>query len=67
VIFAAFVWKKENLSEEISHGYDGYKGSFIEKYINFAITVFCPIVLAIMFISTVLSKFFNISLADILF
>ena len=65
VIFAAYVWKKENLSEEISSGYEGYKGSFIEKYINFAITVFCPIVLAIMFISTVLSKFFNISLADL--
>ncbi len=60
VFFAAYVWKKENLSEEISLGYDGYKGSFIEKYINFAITVFCPIVLAIMFITTVLSKFFNI-------
>ncbi|GAB3335771.1 sodium-dependent transporter [Marivirga atlantica] len=67
VIFAAYVWKKENLSDEISNGFDGYKGSFLEKYINFAITVFCPIVLGIMFITTVLSKFFNINLGELLF
>jgi len=67
VIFAAFVWKKENLSNEISSGFEGYKGSFLEKYINFAITVFCPIVLGIMFITTVLSKFFNINLGELLF
>ncbi|MFQ3214472.1 MAG: NSS family neurotransmitter:Na+ symporter [Marivirga sp.] len=67
VIFAAYVWKTENLSEEISHGYEGYKGSFIEKYINFAVTIFCPIVLGIMFITTVLSKFFNINIGELLF
>jgi len=67
VIFAAYVWKKEELSEEISSGYAGYRGSFIEKYINFAITVFCPIVLAIMFLTTVLSKFFNINLGELFF
>jgi NSS family neurotransmitter:Na+ symporter len=61
-VFAAYVWKKANLSEEISQGYPNYKGSFVEKYINFAISYLCPFILGSLFILTVLSRFFGITL-----
>lgn len=58
--FAAHVWKKHNLDEELAKGAPGYEGSFIQKYLNFAIGYFAPIVLASVFILTVLFKFFGI-------
>jgi NSS family neurotransmitter:Na+ symporter len=61
-LFAAYVWKKANLSEEIAQGYPDYKGSFVEKYINFAISYLCPAILGSLFILTVLSRFFGITL-----
>lgn len=60
--FAAHVWKKHNLDEELSQGAPGYKGSFVQKYLNFAIGYFAPIVLVTVFILTVLFKFFGIQL-----
>ena len=57
-IYVSFVWKKQNLSEEISKGYLNYKGSFIEKYINFSITYICPLILGSIFILTFINKFF---------
>lgn len=60
--FAAHVWKKHNLDEELSQGAPNYKGSFVQKYLNFAIGYFAPIVLASVFILTVLFKFFGIEI-----
>ncbi|MEM9389715.1 MAG: sodium-dependent transporter, partial [Bacteroidota bacterium] len=60
--FAAHVWKKHNLDEELSIGAPGYKGSFVQKYLNFAIGYFAPIVLSSVFIFTVLFKFFGIQI-----
>ncbi|MEM9338160.1 MAG: sodium-dependent transporter [Bacteroidota bacterium] len=60
--FAAHVWKKHNLDEELANGSPNYKGSFIQKYLNVTIGYFAPIVLASLFILTVLFKFFGISL-----
>ena len=61
-IFAAYIWKKENLSEELSQGNEGYSGSFVESFINFSISYLAPVVLSIIFTLTVLSKFFAIDL-----
>ena len=61
VIFAAYVWHKENLSAEIAQGADGFKGSFLEKYIHFAVGYLCPAVLSIIFVLTVLNLYFGIS------
>ena len=58
--FAAHVWKKHNLDEELAQGSPRYKGSFVQKYLNFAIGYFAPIILASLFILTVLFKFFGI-------
>ena len=58
--FAAYIWKKENLSEELSRGNNKYIGSGTEKYINFCIMYLAPFVLAIIFVLTVLNRFFGI-------
>ena len=60
VLFAAYVWKKNNLNEEIETGHPGFKGTFIEKYIDFAISYLCPFVLGAIFLLTILSRFFGI-------
>ena len=59
-IYVSFVWKKRNLSDEISKGNPTYKGSLVEKYINFSITYICPLILGSIFILTFLNKFFGI-------
>jgi len=59
-IFAAYVWKKHNLNKEIETGYPGFKGTFIEKYIDFAVSYLCPTVLGIIFILTLLSRFLGV-------
>ena len=61
-IFAAYAWKTKNLNEEIAKGYPGYMGSFVQKYLNFAITILCPLVLGTMFLLTFLQTFFGVSL-----
>ena len=62
VFFAAQIGKKHNLDEELSHGSPGYKGSFVQKYLNFAVSYLAPLVLGILFVFTVLSTFFGIKI-----
>ncbi|MEL7002636.1 MAG: sodium-dependent transporter [Bacteroidota bacterium] len=59
--FGAWIWKKKNLNEELAQGYPGYRGSFVEKYINFAVGFLAPAVLAVVFVLIVLSSFFDIN------
>ena len=61
-IFIATRWKAKNLSEELSHGYESYKGSLVERFINTMIVYVSPLVLGFVFVLTILQKFFNISL-----
>lgn len=59
-IFTAYVWKKHNLNKEIETGHPGFKGTFIEKYIDFAISYLCPAVLGIIFLLTLLNRFLGV-------
>ena len=59
-MYVAFIWKKKNLSNEISKGNPNYSGSIVEKYINFSISYICPLILGSIFILTFLNKYFNI-------
>ena len=61
-IFIAVKWKTHNLSDEISEGNESYKGSFMEKVINLILVYIAPILLALIFINTVLDKFFGLSI-----
>ncbi len=61
-IFIATKWKTSNLSDEITSGFENYKGSIAEKFINLMITVICPLVLFLIVLSTILLKFFGVAL-----
>jgi len=56
-LFVMYRWRKSNLNDELSVGDEAYKGSFTQKYVNFALSTFVPAILLFVFISTVLLKF----------
>lgn len=64
VTFAAYVWKKENLNEELAIGYDGYETSKVKVFIGFAVEYLCPSLLCLLFILVVLSNFFGINIIN---
>ncbi len=61
-LFVMYRWKKAKLSAELSQGCEGYVGSFTEKYVNFSLSTFIPVILLVIFANTVASKFFAFSL-----
>ncbi|ALO35933.1 sodium-dependent transporter [Colwellia sp. MT41] len=61
-VFVSYRWKKKQLSAELSIGNENYKGSWVEKYINFSLGTFIPAVVLLIFINTVATKFFAVSL-----
>jgi NSS family neurotransmitter:Na+ symporter len=65
-IFAAHMWKTKKLHEEIAQGYPGYVGSFIQKFLGFAIMFLCPVVLGTMFVLTLFQTFFGINLGELI-
>jgi len=52
-IFCAYKWKVSGLKEELVVGDDKYSGSMTERYINFSLGTVIPIVLLVVFLSTV--------------
>jgi len=62
VTFAAYIWKKENLDEELALGFEGYHSSFVKKALNVAILYICPAILSVLFVLVFLNNFFGISL-----
>ncbi|ARA91918.1 sodium-dependent transporter [Rhodothermaceae bacterium RA] len=61
VVFAAYVWKTENLSEELAQGAPGFRGSALERFIHVCVAYVCPVLLGIIFVLTVLNRFFGVS------
>ena len=45
--------KMIGLSEELSNGDPDYEGSLLQKYINFSLGTIIPVVLLVVFLSTV--------------
>jgi NSS family neurotransmitter:Na+ symporter len=62
VTFAAYIWKKENLHEELTEGFDTYNSSALKSFMNIAVSFVCPVLLAILFVLVVLNNFFGIEL-----
>lgn len=60
-IFISYKWNTKNMSEELAQGNPKYKGSFIEKYINFTIRYVCPVLLGVFSIMIIIDKFFGIN------
>lgn len=61
-LFASYRWKKYNLSKEMSVGDDNFEGSLMQKYVNFSLGTFIPVILLVIFLNTVADKFFAYSL-----
>ncbi len=59
-LFIAKRWGTENMSKEIYEGNSTYKGSFLEKYINFTIKFVCPILLGIFSLLIIMNKLFGL-------
>jgi NSS family neurotransmitter:Na+ symporter len=65
-LFVIYRWQRKNFNAELSVGDDDFEGSFVQKYINFSVGTFIPVVLLLVFINTVCIKFFGLnSLMDI--
>lgn len=60
-LFVTYRWRRRNLDSELTVGDDAYMGSFTQRYVNFAVGTFVPAILLFVFISTVLLKFFGVS------
>ncbi len=58
--FIRYKWKLHNMNEELLIGSPGYAGSFIQGFLNFSISWFCPIVLTIMSILVITDKYFGL-------
>jgi len=61
-LFVSFRWKKHELNKELSIGNDGFEGSLMQKYINFSLGTFIPVILLAIFLNTVAQKYFAASL-----
>jgi NSS family neurotransmitter:Na+ symporter len=61
-MFVSYRWKKHNLSKELAVGNDEYIGSWVEKYINFSLGTFIPMIVFGIFMNTVANKFFGYNL-----
>lgn len=61
-LFVSFRWKKHSLNQELSIGNDSFEGSLMQKYINFSLGTFIPVVLLAIFLNTVAQKYFAASL-----
>jgi NSS family neurotransmitter:Na+ symporter len=61
-LFVMYRWKKSRLSAELSEGSPHYAGSFMEKYVNFSLSTFIPVILLVIFVNTVATKFLGLKL-----
>ena len=59
-VFVVYVWRKKKLSQEISEGDPHFSSSFLAKYVNFALTYLCPILLAVICLVRILEQFFGV-------
>lgn len=61
-LLVIYRWKKANLDAELELGDEGYKGSLLERYVNFSLKTIIPVILLLIFINTVALKYFGVSL-----
>ena len=61
-LFVVYRWKKHSLNVELEQGDHGFKGSWQERYLDFSLRTFIPVILLLVFINTVAMKYFNLNL-----
>jgi NSS family neurotransmitter:Na+ symporter len=58
-LFVIYKWKRANLDGELQQGDNAFAGSLSQKYVNFSLGTFIPLILLLIFINTVALKFFG--------
>ncbi|MDG1121776.1 MAG: sodium-dependent transporter [Glaciecola sp.] len=61
-LFVSYRWKKQNFNKELESGAPNYKSSLFEKYVNVSVGTFIPVILLVIFVNTVASKYFGVTL-----
>lgn len=61
-IFVIYRWKKHNFNSELDCGAPDFKNSWFERYVNFSVSTFIPVILLAIFINTVALKYFGVAL-----
>lgn len=61
-VFVVYRWKRSNFNQELNDGAPQYKNSLYERYVNFSIGTFIPVILLLIFINTVAVKYFGTAL-----
>ena len=66
-ILCAYRWREGGgLSAELNRGDEHYAGSFVERYVNFALRTFVPVVLLFVFLNSFSQKYFAFDLLSLL-
>ena len=58
-LFVSYRWKKAKFNESLCEGAENYQGSLLQKYTDVALGTFIPVILLLVFVNTVLAKFFG--------
>lgn len=58
-LFVVYRWKAHNLDKEIADGNPGFAGSVLQKYVNFSLGTFIPLILLIIFVNTISTIYFG--------
>ncbi|MCH9691488.1 MAG: sodium-dependent transporter [Gammaproteobacteria bacterium] len=61
-LFVIYKWKRVNFNKALSQGDSSFSGSLSQKYVNFSLGTFIPVILLLVFLNTVALKFFGHSL-----
>ncbi|MFT6895784.1 MAG: NSS family neurotransmitter:Na+ symporter [Paraglaciecola sp.] len=61
-LFVIYRWKKANFNAELDKGAPQFAKSWFEKYVNFSVGTFIPVILLLIFINTVALKYFGSAL-----
>ncbi|HLF35224.1 MAG TPA: hypothetical protein VI583_13360, partial [Cyclobacteriaceae bacterium] len=61
-LFAAYVWKSRRLLREMSRGNEKFLRSPMALYLHFTLKYIAPVLLAVIFVITILEIFFGIKL-----
>ncbi len=60
--FCAWRWRQAGFTGELSVGHESFRGSWTDRYINFSLRTFVPVVLLFVFINSVAEKYFAVNL-----
>lgn len=61
-LFTAYVWKKKNFNDEIASGDEAIRGTLLQRYVDFAISYVCPIILGVISLVTIFNLYLGIDL-----